>query len=115
MNELLLILLSVAPTQDGAPAGGMLGTMMPLILIFVIFYFLLIRPQQKKAKEHQKFLDSIEKGMEVITNGGMIGKVTGITRSIVTLEIAQKVKIKILRSAISGKAPQGGDETESGS
>lgn len=113
MNEFFYILISMAPQQGGAGGGG--GALMgfaPLVFIFVIFYFLLIRPQQKKAKDHQSFLDTLEKGTDVVTNGGIIGRITGITRNSITIEISPKVKVKFLKNAISGKAPQLGDESE---
>jgi len=115
MTEILLALMTMPPSQEGGQGGSMFATLMPLILIFVIFYFLLIRPQQRKAKDHQGFLESLEKGAEVVTNSGIIGKVTGITRTVITLEVASKVRMKFLRSAVAGKAPQPGDDKEPGS
>ena len=76
----------------------------PLVLIFIVFYFLLIRPQQKKAKEHQNYLSNLKKGDKVITGGGIHGQITGITDSVVTLEIAENVRIKVNRAAIAGSA-----------
>ena len=86
--------------------GGYQGliSLTPLILMFVIFYILLIRPQQKKAKQHKQFLDELKKNDQVVTSGGIHGKITGLTENIVTLEIADKVKIKDSRSQISGKS-----------
>ena len=86
--------------------GGLanIGQFVPLILIFVVFYFLLIRPQQKKAKELQNYLASLKKGDKVITGGGIHGQITGITDSVVTLEIAENVRIKVNRGAIAGSA-----------
>ncbi len=77
-------------------------TFIPLILMFVIFYFLLIRPQQKKAKEHRELLADIKRGDTVITAGGIHGKITGLTDTVVTLEIADKVRVKVSRNQISG-------------
>jgi preprotein translocase subunit YajC len=65
----------------------------------------LIRPQQKRAKEHRNFLNSLNRGDEVITAGGLIGKITGLTDDVVTVEIADKVRVKVLRNQISGKPP----------
>ncbi|MCD4754944.1 MAG: preprotein translocase subunit YajC, partial [Deltaproteobacteria bacterium] len=76
-----------------------------LIIIFAIFYFLLIRPQQKRAKDQRSFLDSLSRGEEVITTGGLIGKITGLTDDVVTLEVADKVKVKVVRAQIAGKPP----------
>jgi len=73
----------------------------PIILIFVVFYFLLIMPQQKKAKEHKAMLEAIDKGDEVVTTGGIHGKVVGVAENVLTLEIADKVKIKVSREYIA--------------
>jgi preprotein translocase subunit YajC len=73
----------------------------PLVFMFAIFYFLLIRPQQKKAKEHKALLESIKKGDNVITAGGVHGKITAVDDTIVTLEVATGVNIKIIKSYIA--------------
>ncbi len=86
----------------GAGQGGGLGAFVPLILMFVIFYFLLIRPQQKKAKLHKAMLSAIKKGDRVISAGGLHGVVTGITDDVVTMEIAPKVRVKVSRSSVAG-------------
>ncbi len=108
-----LLTIAMATPQQGEGGAGLLGTLMPLILIFVIFYFLLIRPQQKKAKEHRNFVDNLEHGMDVVTNSGMMGRITGITKDFVTLEVAPKVRVKFLKNSIAGKAPQPGEEKQS--
>jgi len=82
--------------------GGGFGAFIPLILMFAIFYFLLIRPQQKKAKAHKQLLSSIKKGDRVISSGGLHGVVTGLTDDVVTMEIAPKVRVKVSRGSISG-------------
>ncbi|BCO10538.1 MULTISPECIES: preprotein translocase subunit YajC [Desulfolithobacter] len=97
----------IAYAAGGAPAAGPAGglaSFVPLILIFVIFYFLLIRPQQKKAKQHQIFLNNLKKGDEVVTSGGIFGKITGLTDTVVTLEIADGVRIKVTRASILASA-----------
>jgi len=91
----------------GAPGGGQGGTggmasFLPLILMFVVFYFLLIWPQQKKTKAHRQLLSSLQKGETVVTSGGIYGTITGITDTVVTLEIAEKVRIKVARNSIAG-------------
>ncbi|MDA8403944.1 MAG: preprotein translocase subunit YajC [Desulfobacteraceae bacterium] len=83
-------------------AGGGLTAFIPIILMFVIFYFLLIRPQQQKAKAHQEMISNLKKGDKVITSGGIHGVITGIDESTVTLEIAEKVRIKVTRSSLAG-------------
>jgi preprotein translocase subunit YajC len=85
----------------GGGAGG-LGSFLPLILMFVVFYFLLIWPQQKKAKAHRQVLSNLKKGDEIVTSGGLYGTITGITDTVITLEIAEKVRIKVARSSIAG-------------
>ncbi|MBU2490934.1 MAG: preprotein translocase subunit YajC [Proteobacteria bacterium] len=89
-----------AGAQTGNPQGGG-AFFVPLILMFVIFYFLLIRPQQKKAKEVQQMISSLKKGDRVVTNGGVYGRISGLDENTITLEIADKVKIKVLRSAVA--------------
>lgn len=84
--------------------GGAFGAFIPLILMFAIFYFLLIRPQQKKAKEHKSMIAAIKKGDRVISSGGLHGVVTGITDEAVTMEIAPKVRVKVSRGSIAGVA-----------
>ena len=89
-----------------APGGGMMGALLPLLLMFLVFYVLLIRPQQKRTKQHREFLNALKKGDEVMTSGGIYGKVTGITENVVTLEVADKVRIKVQRSNIAGARPK---------
>jgi len=104
----------IAYAANGAapPAGGGLASFVPLILIFVVFYFLLIRPQQKKAKNHQEYLRSLQKGEEVVTSGGIHGRITGLTDAVVTLEIADGVRIKVNRSAILTSAADAKKQAE---
>lgn len=93
----------IAYAANGAGgAGGGIASFIPLILIFVIFYFLLIRPQQKKTKEHQVYLTNLKKGDGVVTTGGLHGEITGITDSVVTLEIADNIRVKVSRQHILG-------------
>jgi len=96
--------LAHAMAPQGGGGGGAQGftAFLPLILIFVIFYFLLLRPQQKKAKEHRGFLDSLKAGDAVVTSGGIHGKITSVEDAIVTLEIADKVRVRVAKSHISG-------------
>ncbi len=82
--------------------GGGFGAFVPLILMFVIFYFLLIRPQQKKQKQHRQMISDLKKGDRVVTSGGLYGRVTGLTDAVVTLEISEKVRVKVARANISG-------------
>ncbi|MER5170195.1 preprotein translocase subunit YajC [Thioclava sp. GXIMD2076] len=87
----------------GAAPGGMaaLGQFLPLILIFVIMYFLLIRPQQKKAKQHRQMVEALRRGDEVVTQGGIMGKVTNVREDgTVEVEIAAGVKVRVVKSTI---------------
>ncbi len=93
---------SIAHAAQAGPAGG-LGAFMPLIVLFAIFYFLLIRPQQKKAKEHQSTLNALKPGDTVITNGGLYGTVMRIDDHVVTLQCSDKVRVKVIKKAISAK------------
>ena len=94
--------IAYAAPAAGTGAGGGFASFIPLILIFVVFYFLLIRPQQKQAKQHQAYLSDLKKGNKVITKGGVYGEITGLTDSVLTLEIAENVRIKVAREAIAG-------------
>ena len=89
---------------QGAGGGGLdgLGGLLPLVLIFVVFYFLLIRPQQKKAKEHRETLANLRRGDKVVTNGGLIGTITRVPNDTeLIVEIADGVKVKVLRGMIA--------------
>ncbi|MCL2761315.1 MAG: preprotein translocase subunit YajC [Desulfuromonadales bacterium] len=86
---------------SGAQGQSILQTIIPLLLMFAIFYFLLIRPQQKKAKDHRIMLDALKKGDSVVTAGGIHGKVTSVDDSVVTLEVATGVNIKVNKGHVS--------------
>lgn len=96
---------AMAPSQPGAGAGGGPGSMLtgflPLIIIFVIFYFLLIRPQQKRAKDHRTMLAALKKGDKVVTSGGIYGLVESVTENTVVLKIAENVKVKFGKGYIA--------------
>ncbi len=92
-----------APAQAGDPIMSFL----PLIVLFVIFYFLLIRPQQKKAKEHKAMVANLKKGDEIVTSGGMVAKVTAVSESFLTCEIADKVEVKVQSHAVATVLPKG--------
>lgn len=92
-----------------APAGGaaFFMQMVPLIAIFVIFYFLLIRPQQKRMKQHRAMIEGAKKGDQVVTGGGLVGKVTKVEDQYVEVEIAPNVKVKAVKSTLSDITPSG--------
>ncbi len=91
----------------GGAQGAGFGAFIPLLLMFAIFYFLLIRPQQKKAKEHRDMLSTLKKGDRVISSGGLHGVITGLTDDVVTMEIAPKVRVKVSRGSISAILSKG--------
>jgi preprotein translocase subunit YajC len=93
-----------------ASGGDMMSTltgMLPLVLMFVVLYFVMIRPQMKKQKEHRTMIDALAKGDEIATAGGLIGKVNKLTDSIVTLEIANGVEVQLQRHAVVQVLPKG--------
>lgn len=96
------------PQATGAQGGGDWGFIAMMMVIFAIFYFLMIRPQQKKQKELKEMLDNLAYGDTVMTTGGIHGKVTGMAEAVITLEIADKVRIKIARSAIGAVIQKSG-------
>jgi preprotein translocase subunit YajC len=92
---------AMGPAPEGGQGGNPIAGFLPLILIFVIFYFLLIRPQQKKAKEHRQMLDAIKKGDKVITSGGIYGLVEAVNQNTVMIKVAENVKIKVGKAYIA--------------
>lgn len=100
---------TVLQAEDSTPTGPQgwqqsIGPMVPLLVMFFIFYFLVIRPQQKKTKLHQKFLNELKKGDMVVTASGLIGTVRSVSEKLVTLEVDEGVCIKILRGQIQDSA-----------
>jgi preprotein translocase subunit YajC len=85
---------------QGQGAAGGFSSFIPLILMFVIFYFLLIRPQQKKQKEQRQMIASLSKGDRIVTNGGLHGRITGLDDTTLTVEIAERVRVKISRGSV---------------
>lgn len=101
--------IAYAMGQGGAGAaggsGGFLSTpLLPIILMLAIMWFLLIRPQQKKQKEHKEMIGNLKKGDMIITSGGLYGRVTGVTDATLTVEIADKVRVKVGRGHVAGLA-----------
>ena len=107
----MFISSAFAQTAPAAAAGGdmqsSLMSMLPLVLMFVVLYFVMIRPQMKKQKEHRAMIDALAKGDEVVTGGGLLGKVTKLSESTVSLEVANGVEIQIQRSAVIQILPKG--------
>lgn len=106
------MLISPAYAQAAGGLGGgsdMIMSLAPLVLIFAVFYFLLIRPQQKKAKEHREMLNNVRRNDKVVTNGGLVGTVTKVseTDDLLTVEIASGVKVQVVRSMIADVRTKG--------
>ena len=106
------VLISNAFAQDAAadPTGGLMG-LLPLILMFVVLWFLMIRPQMKKAKEHQKMVTELAKGDEVVTQGGIVGRISKISENYVTVEVAEgkngPVELTVQKQAVGTLLPKG--------
>jgi len=96
----LELLFAMAP-QGGEGGGGLISTLIMFGAIFLIFYFMIIRPQQKRAKERDKLLSNLEKGDKVVTNGGIHGVIAGLEDKTALLQVSENVKLKIDRSAIT--------------
>lgn len=102
----------ISPAYAQAPSSSLFGgdsmmSFLPMIAIFVVFYFLLIRPQQKRAKETKSMLEALQKGDEVVTAGGIVGKIAKLSDAYADVEIAPNVQITVQRSAISMPLPKG--------
>jgi preprotein translocase subunit YajC len=104
----------MAPAQGGSSEGSLISTLIMFGLIIAIFYFLILRPQQKRQKERQKLLDAIKKGDKVVTAGGLHGTIAGLDEKTVLLQVSDNVKMKFERSAISSILKEGELETKEG-
>ena len=100
-DQPLLMMAQAAPAQQGSGTSQILVGIMPWLLIFVIFYLLMIRPQQRRVKEHQAALAAIKKGDQVVTGGGIRGKVIKVTDDEAEVEIANGVRVRVIKSTIS--------------
>jgi preprotein translocase subunit YajC len=97
----MLMMIQAAPAGQPSGTAAVLFQFFPLVVIFVIFYFLVMRPQSQRAKEHQARIMAVKKGDEVITGGGIRGRVTKVTEDEAEVEIAQGVKVRVIKSTIS--------------
>lgn len=107
------MLISPAHAQAAGAAAqasplGAIGSVAPLILIFVAFYFLMIRPQQKRMKELQNAINAVKKGDQVVTGGGLVGKVTKVDEAEVEIELAPNVKVRAIKATLTSVKPAGG-------
>jgi preprotein translocase subunit YajC len=102
------LFISNAYAEGAAPAaGGGIMDFLPLIALLAVFYFLVLRPQQKRAKEMKAMLEAMQKGDEVVTNGGVLGRVTKVGESYVSVEIAEGVTVNVQKGAIQTTLPKG--------
>jgi len=101
------VLISNAHAQTAAASGGGYEQIFIMIAMFAVFYFLMIRPQQKKAKEHKAMVEALGKGDEVITGGGIAGRVTKVGDDFITVAIAENVEIQLQKAAITVVLPKG--------
>ena len=107
-NPTMSFLISDAHAQAAAaPPGGGLLTFLPLVLMLAVFYFLMIRPQQKRMKEHREMVGALKKGDEVVTNGGLGGTVTGVGDAYLSVRVADQVEVKVQKTAVSALLPSG--------
>jgi preprotein translocase subunit YajC len=101
-------LISQAWAQDGAhTAAPNFMSFVPLIIIFVVFYLLLIRPQMKRAKDHKKMVEALAKGDEVVTQGGLLGRIVDLGENFVVVEVAEGVRVKVQKQAVATLMPKG--------
>ena len=107
MKTLILMLISTSIFAEGQGESSSFAQFLPLIAIVAASYFLLIRPQQKRAKEHKGMLDELKKGDEVVTNGGIMGKIKSIDGNFASLEIAEGVVVQAQKQGINKKMPKG--------
>ena len=103
----MLISSAYAQASGAASQSDTLLTFLPMVAIFVVFYFLMIRPQQKKQKEARAMLDALEKGNEVVTAGGVLGRIVKLDEQYVTVEVAPNMQMVVQRGAISQLLPKG--------
>jgi preprotein translocase subunit YajC len=99
--------ITPAWAQAAGSTAGTLGTILPLVLIFVVFYFLLIRPQTKRAKEHREMVGKLAAGDEVVTTGGILGRISEVGEHFITLEVASQVAIRVQKVQIAQLVPKG--------
>ncbi len=95
-----------APAAGGDPTSGLMG-MLPILLMFVVLWFLMIRPQMKRSKEHKAMVEAMQKGDEVLTNGGIAGRITKMGETYIGVEIAENVEISVQRNAVTAVLPKG--------
>ncbi len=106
-SNLIFMAQASASASGGSNMAFILGNILPLILVFVVFYFLLIRPQAQRAKQHRALIDAVKVRDNVITSGGIVGKVTKVDDVYAEVEIATGVKVKVVKATLSDVTPHG--------
>lgn len=104
------LLIATAWAQNGAPASqepSLLVSLLPLLVLFALFYLLLIRPQMRRAKEHRKMVEDLAKGDEIVTSGGLAGRIVDIDEHFLSVEIADKIVVKIQKQSVGNVLPKG--------
>ena len=106
-------LISCVPTEGGGSPGSGFAAAVPFALIFVLFYFLILRPQQKQSREKEAMLKDLKRGDKIVTSGGIVGRIISTTEDMITLEIAKGVNVQITRSSVTAKLESDKDEQKS--
>src|SRR5690242_8871281 len=106
-DETMSLPMSVTLAQAAAPQGGGLSMIIMMVVLFGLMYFMMIRPQMKRQKEHRAMVSALAKGDEVVTNGGLAGRVEEVGETFITIEIAPNVKVKLQKGAVSQVLPKG--------
>ena len=106
MESVLNFFIPAAHAQAGGGEGGF-ASLIPIVLLFVIFYFMLIRPQQKRAKEHRSMVEALAKGDEVVTQGGLLGRVTKVSDNFIQIEVSDGIEVKVQRHMVGALMPKG--------
>lgn len=110
ITSILNFIIPPAFAEGSAPAAGAQGgflQFLPLVVLMLVMYFLMIRPQQKKAKEHRLMVDGLKKGDEIVTQGGLLGKVADVNDTFISVKLADNVQVNIQRHAVSALMPKG--------
>ncbi|MGH8584503.1 MAG: preprotein translocase subunit YajC [Gammaproteobacteria bacterium] len=101
------LLIPNAYAQGGRPGSAILVDLLPIVFVLILFYFFFIRPQSKRTKEHKKMLETLGKGDEVVTSGGVLGRVLEVGENFVLLDVGKGIEVKVQRQAVSNTVPKG--------
>jgi preprotein translocase subunit YajC len=105
---------ATSPAPDAGFLGGPIGGLLPIVLIFVIMYFLILRPQQQRQRQHRELIANVRRGDTIVTSGGLIGKVAKVDDNEITVEVAEETRVRIVRSMIAEVRAKGEPVKESG-